>query len=193
MAAGQLFPRDGGGARAELADRLAQHLERFSAPRLQLLLMMVAAAGAAFLVSVALLWSPADDFRAHGAALRGCGALRLPGVHPADSRLDRACIGRPLTASTSTCCRRARRAGAAFVEHAVPDNSPDLFSGGRSGGAGGSRQWAGSHSSGGDSERSWSLGFDLDDGIWLVVAPPAALARARGDRLRDLHGAGAAR
>ena len=56
------------------------------------------------------------------------------------------------------------------------DHSPPLFSGGRSGGAGNSRQLAGTSRSGGDAGRSWGFGVDLDDGIWLVVAAAAALA-----------------
>jgi hypothetical protein len=161
-------------ARAELAARLAQHLEHFSTPRLQLLLIMIAAAGAAFLVSVALLWSPAELFelmapRYAVAAL--CGylafillirvwiALHRPG--PGDVDLDLLDV-LELTGP---------RPWASSVNDSIP-----LFSGGRSGGAGSSRQWLGTGNSGGDSSERWSFGFDLDDGIWLLVAAASAVA-----------------
>jgi hypothetical protein len=164
--------------RAELVARLARELECYTSPRLQLLFILIAAGGAGFLASVLLLWSPAQTFelmapRYAVAAL--CGyltfillirvwiALHRP---PADDvHLDfdvdplevlDAIVPRPSDPSSS-------------------DSAP-LFSGGRSGGAGGSRQWLGQGPSDGASGRSWGLDFDLDEGIWLLVAAAAALA-----------------
>ena len=157
-----------------MAARLARDLEYFSAPRLQLLLMLIAAAGTAFLVSVALLWSPAELFELMApryaiAALSGYLAfillirvwiaLHRPATDGAElDFVDRLDTGVPRSSCTPL------------------DDSPPLFSGGRSGGAGSSRQWAGSSRSGGDAGRSWGFDFDLDEGIWLVVAAAAALA-----------------
>jgi hypothetical protein len=157
-----------------LAARLARDLEHFSAPRLQLLLMLMAAAGAAFLVSVALLWSPAQLFELMApryaiAALSGYLAfILLIRVWIALHRPATDGVDLDLVDALDTVVPRS--SGTSF------DHSPPLFSGGRSGGAGSSRQWAGSSRSGGDAGRSWSFGVDLDDGIWLVVAAAAALA-----------------
>jgi hypothetical protein len=160
--------------RAELAARLARHLENFSAPRLQLLLMTIAAAGAAFLVSVALLWSPAEVFelmapRYAVAALCGYLAFIL---------LIRAWIAlhRPAADDVELDLLDVLDALGPRASAPCPDTSPPLFNGGRSGGAGSSRQWLGSGASDRHSDRSWSLGFDLEDGIWLLVAAASAVA-----------------
>jgi hypothetical protein len=161
-------------ARAELAARLAQHLENCSTPRLQLLLMMIAAAGAAFLVSVALLWSPAEIFelmapRYAVAAL--CGYLTFILLIRVWIALHRpATDGIDLEVLDGLDAFVPRSSAPSF------DNSVPLFSGGRSGGAGASDHRLEMETSGGQSSGRWSLGFDLDDGIWLLVAALAAVA-----------------
>jgi hypothetical protein len=157
--------------RVELVARLARDLERFTAPRIQLLIMMIVAGGAAFLASALLLWSPAQTFELMApryAAAALCGYLafillirvwialhRPPGDGPGLDALD--------------------------VLDAIGPNSsvpsvepPALFGGGRSGGGGYSTRWSASGS--GDSGPSFGLGLDLEDGIWLIVAAACAAA-----------------
>jgi hypothetical protein len=160
--------------RAELVVRLARELERSTTPRALLLFMMIVAGGAGFLASVLLLWSPAETFelmapRYAVAAL--CGylafilliriwvALHRPG--PADIGLD----------ALDVLDMVGPRPWASSVNDSAP-----LFSGGRSGGAGGSRQWLGTGSPDRKSSGGWGFDVDLDDGVWLLVAAAAAVA-----------------
>jgi hypothetical protein len=164
--------------RSELVTRLADHLSRRKAPRLQLLTLLSIAAGAGFLVSVLLLWSPVEAFermslRYAVAAVCGYGvfiglirlwiALHRPASHP-DLEPD---VADALDVATD------------LLPSGTSDPGPaPVFGGGRSGGGGTSSQWspriAGHSNSGGRS--SWGVDLDLDEGIWLVVAAVCAAA-----------------
>ena len=156
-----------------MAARLARHLENFSAPRLQLLLIMIAAAGVAFLASVALLWSPAEIFelmapRYAVAALCGyLGFILLIRVWIA--------LHRPATDGVDLDVGDVLDAIVPCSSVPSFDDSPSVFSGGRSG-AGASHPRLDMETSDGRSSGSWSSGFDLDDGVWLLVAAAAAVA-----------------
>jgi hypothetical protein len=158
--------------------RLAAELSRDRAPQLQLFLIMVGAGGAAFLVSVLLLWSPAGIFeqmapRYAVAALSGYAAFLL---------LIRAWIAvhRPPREQVSSG-GSGLDVDPVDVLDVVADlplpreTGPRMFSGGRTGGAGASREWssAAAHS-GGRAGPSGGVGFDLDDGLWIVVAAACA-------------------
>ena len=160
--------------RAELVARLATELERSTTPRGQLLIMMIVAGGAGFLASVLLLWSPAETFELMApryAAAALCGyltfillirlwiALHRPGQD--DIGLDALDV--------------VDMIGPRPWASAVNDSAP-LFNGGRSGGAGGSRQWMGTGTSDGKSSGGWGFDFDLEDAVWLLVAAAAAVA-----------------
>jgi hypothetical protein len=163
--------------RVLLVQRLSQELEHRTAPRTQLLIVMLLAGGAAFLTSVLLLWSPADVFegmavRYPAAAL--CGylafialirvwiALHRPAAD-SDSGFD------PLPDALDVVD--------AMSSVRLPRESTPAFGGGRSGGGGASGDWSGGrvHSSAG-SRGSWGIDLDLDGGFWLVLAGAVAAA-----------------
>ena len=165
-------------ARHELVARMARDLGRDTAPRLQLLTILSIAAGAGFLVSVLLLWSPVEAFERMSlryAVAAVCGyavfiglirlwiALHRPAAHTdlEPDLVDALDLTTDLVPSGTS----------------DPDPAP-VFGGGRGGGGGASSQWspriAGHSNSGGRS--SWGIDLDLDDGIWLVVAAVCAAA-----------------
>jgi hypothetical protein len=159
--------------RAELVARLSQDLEYFSAPRLQLLLIMILAGGAAFLSSVLLLWSPAETFelmapRYAAAALSGYLAFLL---------LIRVWIALHRPAGEGVDLDPLNMVDAIGGGPSTPSfEAPSQFAGGRSGGAGGSGSWGGGDTSGGSSGGGWSFDVDLDAAVWLLIAAAAAIA-----------------
>lgn len=167
-----------GSARHELIARMADDLNRDTAPRLQLLAIMLLAGGAAFLVSVLLLWSPFEAFermalRYAVAAL--CGYLAFIGLirmwislhHPA--RDDSSDYGPDLLDAVNPADLLSADSGI--------DEPRPMFSGGHSGGGGASSQWSaagGRHTSG--SGGSWGIDLDVDGAVWLIIAAACAAA-----------------
>jgi hypothetical protein len=164
--------------RSELVSRLADHLSRTNAPRLQLMTILVVAAAAGFLSSVLLLWSSVDAFdrmplRYALAALCAyavfIGLIRLwIALHRPATRIDvEPDLADALDVAADLLPSGTSQPGTASV-----------FTGGRGGGGGASSQWssgiAGHSNSGGRS--SWGIDLDLDEGIWLVVAAVCAAA-----------------
>ena len=163
-----------GEPRAELVARLARKLEYYSSPRLQLLLILIAAGGAGFLASVLLLWSPAQTFELmaprYGVAAF-CGYLAFIALIRAWIALQRS--GGRLDLDPEDALDLLDAVGPDLL---VPSHVPPraMFSGGRSGSGGSSAEWSGSAS--GDSG-GWSIfGLDLEDGVWLVVAAACTVA-----------------
>src|SRR5687767_1826897 len=124
--------------RVLLVQRLSQELEYRTAPRAQLLIVMLLAGGAAFLVSVLLLWSPADAFE--GMALRYAAAA-LCG-YLAFIALIRVWIAlhRPAGESDSALDPLLDAVDVTDVAQSIrlPRESTSAFGGGRSGGSGAS-------------------------------------------------------
>jgi hypothetical protein len=162
--------------RVLLVARLSQELEQ-RAPRVQLLIVMLLAGGAAFLSSVLLLWSPVDAFE--GMALRYAAAAL--GGYLAFIALIRVWISlhRPASDTDSILdpVPDALDVVDAVVPRRLPGESGSAFGGGRSGGGGGSGDWSGARSyPSAGSRGSWGIDLDLDAGLWLVLAGAAAAA-----------------
>jgi len=163
--------------RVLLVRRLSQELEH-RAPRVQLLIVMLVAGGAAFLTSVLLLWSPADAFE--GMALRYAAAAL--GGYLAFIVLIRVWISMHRRASDSDSALDLLPDPLEAVVEAMssmrlPRESTSAFGGGRSGGGGASGDWSGATStSSAGSRGSWGIDLDLDAGLWLVLAGAAAAA-----------------
>jgi uncharacterized membrane protein YgcG len=165
--------------RDQLIARIADDLNRDTAPRLQLLAIMLLAGGVAFLVSVLLLWSAFDalermPLRYTVAALCGylafIGLIRIwIGLHR-PARVDSSGHGPDLLDVVNPADLLSSGSGV--------DEPRPLFSGGHSGGGGGaSSQWSATgsrHTSG--SGGSWGIDLDFDAAVWLVIAGACAAA-----------------
>ena len=145
--------------RRALVAKLADQLSRDTAPRLQLLAIMLMAGGAAFLSSGLLLWSPAEAF--DSMALRyPAAALCGYGVFVALIRVWIA-LHRPADGPHSEFDPVDLLDGADLIPS----------SRGRSG------EWSSrSDLSSSRPRSSWGIDLDLDDGVWLVVAGLCAAA-----------------
>jgi hypothetical protein len=157
---------------------MADDLNRDTTPRLQLLTIMLLAGGAAFLVSVLLLWSPVEAFermalRYAVAAL--CGYLAF-------IALIRVWIGlhRPAARDSSgpdVDVLDVVNPGDLLSSDCPGDEPAAMFSGGRGGGGGASSQWSATGGrQGSSSGGSWGIDLDFDGAVWLVIAGACAAA-----------------
>ena len=154
-------------SRADLVRRLSHELSESTSPRLHLLVIVSLAGLAAFLTSVLLLWSPAEVFelmapRYAVAVVAGYGVFLL---------LIRAWIAlqRPPGDGDLSWLDWVEPGDVTDLVEVLPDATARQFAGGRSGGGGASDQWASPRSMSVESDSSW--GFDLDDGVfWLIAA-----------------------
>jgi hypothetical protein len=157
---------------------MAHDLNRDTAPRLQLLAILLLAGGAAFLASVLLLWSPAEAFERMAlryAVAAFCGYLAFIGLIRVWISLHRPAADD--SSGLDLDLLDAVSPGDLVRSDSGVDEPPPMFAGGRGGGGGASSQWSAtggqqtSHSGG-----SWGIDLDFDGAVWLLIAGVCAAA-----------------
>jgi hypothetical protein len=161
-------PRPDPGTRTELVTQLRDRLSRHGAPRLQLLVIVLLAGCAAFLVSAGSLRLGLSSMALRYPLAAACGYVTFIGFirlwiawqrgqwDPGEPDLDVLDFELPSTSAS---------------------DAVSLFRGGRSGGAGASDTWAGGMTRSAPSRARagrFSIDLDLDDLWWLVLAAVCA-------------------